>query len=115
MATLATVQDYVTAARVLLNDTDPDYRYSDDDLLLALNLGLLEARKLRADLFLGRTDAVPSFAAVNTTAVDFDPQYRVALLYYIVGYTQLIDEEDTQDARAASFINMFKQALVVLG
>ena len=36
------------------------YRYPDDDLIDALNIGLLEARRLRADLFLPLFDRLGS-------------------------------------------------------
>ena len=47
--TLDTVQDYITDARVLLQDLISPYRYDDPSLLTALNVALLEARRLRAD------------------------------------------------------------------
>lgn len=110
---LDTVADYVTRARVLLEDKVAPYRYPDDDLVQALSLGVLEARRMRPDLFLGRTAALPSFTANNSDAVDIDPMYRTAFLYYVVGHAQLRDAEDTQDARAAVFLNKFISQLQV--
>lgn len=107
MSALDTVAKYVTAARTLLSDTVEPYRYSDGSLVFGLSASLLEARKLRPDLFLGRLDDVPEFTANDSSEVEFDQQYRVALLYYIVGHAQLRDDEDTQDARAATFLNKF--------
>jgi hypothetical protein len=49
--TLETVADYVDDARVLLLDQVQPYRYDDTSLLTALNVALLEGRRLRADLF----------------------------------------------------------------
>jgi hypothetical protein len=115
MAALDTVSDYVTRARVLLNDTVAEYRYPDAAILAAMNLGLLEARRIRPDLFIGRSDAVPEYLVNDSTTVVFDAQYRVPLLYFIVGFTQLSDEEDTQDARAVSFVNKFTTQLAALG
>lgn len=109
MATLDTVENYVDAARVLLQDTVEEFRYPDADLLLALNLSVIEARRIRPDLFFGTT--APSFSAVNSDAVSVDQQYRTAILYYIVGWAQLRDEEDTQDARAVGFLNRFTSLL----
>jgi hypothetical protein len=103
---LNTVADYVAQARVLLQDTLANaYRYSDIELVQSLNLGLIEARRLRADLFLGRD--VPIYAAADATLVDFEDQFRMSLLYYVVGNAQLRDEEDTQDERSVAFINRF--------
>jgi hypothetical protein len=116
MAALATVQDYVTAARMLLQDKSVPYRYSDVDLLFALNTGLVEARKLRPDLFnlSGNCNEVDSYAVVDTTAVTFDAQYRMALVYYICGIAQLRDDESTQDTRAGGFLGMFRSSLITL-
>lgn len=114
MAALATVANFVTTARVLLQDTAVPYRYSDAELVIALSLSMLEARKLRPDLFIGRSAAIPSYTANDTTAVVIDDQYRIPLLYYIVGHAQLRDEEDTQDARAAAFLGKFTAQMLGL-
>lgn len=44
--------------------------------------------------------------------VPIDPQYRMAFVYYLCGNAQLRDEEETQDTRAAFFMQAFKQSLV---
>ena len=107
MAALETVADYVTAARILLQDKVAPYRYEDTELVLALSLAMLEARRLRADLFIGRSAAVPSYTTNNATAVVLDTQYRTAVLYYVIGHAHLRDEEEVTDARAAAFMNKF--------
>jgi hypothetical protein len=71
---------------------------------------MIEARRLRADLFLGR--AVPDYAAADPTPVVIDDQFRMSLLYYVVGNCQLRDEEDTQDERSIAFINRFTAQLL---
>lgn len=106
---LDTVQDYIDRARVLLLDQVEPYRYLTVDLIEALNMGILEARRLRPDLL---TDffraSLPDFSeATIASAVPIDPQYRVAFVYYICGHAQLRDEENTQDTRAAGFLNKF--------
>jgi hypothetical protein len=111
---LATVAEYVVSARTLLNDTVEPYRYPDGDLVLGLSFGLLEARKLRPDLFLGLFGNTPQFTLNNDSEVPIDEQYRVPLLYYIIGHTQLRDEEDTQDARATAFLSKFTSQMVGL-
>jgi hypothetical protein len=114
MASLDTVAKFVTRARVLLQDTlDAPYRYSDTDLVEALNMAFLEARRLRPDLFLD-TVSLPNFSANDSTAVDLDEQYRVAFVYYMVGHIQLQDDEATQDARAGAFLAMFRAQLTSL-
>lgn len=114
-AALETVSEYVAAARILLQDKTVEYRYSDDELVLGLSLAMLEARRLRPDLFMGRSNSVPSYTITDmsdATAVVFDPQYRVALVYYMVGNAQLRDEEDTQDQRSAALLAKFTSQLM---
>lgn len=114
MPALATVQDYVNAARVLLQDQDnAPYRYPDEDLVDALNFSLLDALTLRPDLFL--TGDPQSFTAVDTTPVNIDLRYRTAILYYICGHAQLRDDENTQDTRASGFFAKFTGRLTSLG
>lgn len=106
---LDTVQDFIDRARVLLLDQVEPYRYPTADLVNSLSEGILEARRLRPDLLTSyfRT-SLPDFStAAMSDAVPIDPQYRVAFVYYICGQAQLRDEENTQDSRAAAFLNKF--------
>lgn len=112
---LDVVSDYITEARVLLQDQVSPYRYADSDLVTALNLAMLEARRLRPDLFLAATSAVPTFTANNATAVPMDPMYRVAFVYYIVGNAHLRDEESPEDTRATAFMAAFNKQLTSAG
>ena len=106
---LDTVQDYVTRARKLILDEVEPYRYPDDDLVEALNMAILETRRLRPELLRGFfRDSLPEFSTADMTAqVPLDPQYRVAFVYYICGHAHLRDDEVTQDSRAAAFLNKF--------
>lgn len=110
---LNTVADFVAQARVLLQDTLSNaYRYSDIELVQSLNLGMIEARRIRADLFLGRD--IPIYGAADVTPVVFEDQFRMSLLYYVVGNAQLRDEEDTQDQRSVALITKFTQQLLAV-
>lgn len=115
MPALETVQDYITESRRLLQDRDAAaYRYPDDDLISALNICLLEARRLRPELFLPKFN-VPMFAAADlATPVPMDMMYRNAVVYYIVGRMQLRDDEPTQDQRAAGLLQAFVAKLMSL-
>lgn len=107
---LETVAKYVTAARVLLQDTvNSPYRYPDVDLLNALSEAFPEAKLLRPDLFI--VTPLQDFTAVDSTVVVMDPMYRQALVYYMVGKMQLRDDEEVQDQRAAAFLSMFTAKL----
>jgi hypothetical protein len=109
---LETVQDYINEARIQLQDLVPAYRYDDPSLLTALNITLQMARQMRADLFVfynnGRT---PSYVQNDTTEVPIEPQFRNAILYGMCGHAFARDQEDYQDARATSFLNIMSVTL----
>jgi hypothetical protein len=113
--TLNTVADYMAYARTLLQDTIPPYRYDDPSLITALNLTLLEARRLRSDLFVfnlrvrGQTQ---SFTAVDETYVEMEPQFRLAILHGICAHALERDQEDVQDVRSSSYMALFTAGLV---
>lgn len=114
---LETVQDYITDARVLMQDAVVPYRYDDASLLTGLNLALLEARRLRPDLFLGdltttRLDNVQFFNVVDTTAVEMEPPFRLAILSGLVAHALLRDQEDIQDERTLQMMTFFNGVLI---
>lgn len=117
MPALDTVEQYLTEARRLLLDEVEPYRYPDVDLVDALNIGLLEARRIRPDLFLRKFD-LPFFdtsGTIDTAAkVPIDPMYRSSLIYYICGRAQLRDDESTTDQRAAGFMQKFTAQLLTV-
>lgn len=104
---LDTVADFVKAARALLQDASAPYRYPDEDLVFALNLAMLEARRMRPDLYVLNPTSTVMFVDADDTRVPIDPAYRAAHLYYMCGHVQLRDDDSTQDARAASFMTRF--------
>lgn len=109
---LVQVGEFIAAARVLLQDTAAgSYRYSDADITNALHMGLLEMRRLRPDLFIGRAVNQLNYT-LTTDVVAIDNQYRTALLYYIVGWTSLRDAEEQTDPRAAALMSVFASQLV---
>jgi hypothetical protein len=108
---LATVQALLDEARVLLLDATVPYRYSDAELIRALNIAVLEARRLRPDLFLQSAFALPTYTT-GTDAFAIEPMYRPSFVYYVVGRAQLRDDEATQDARASVLMNKFVAQLL---
>lgn len=107
---LDTVAEYISLARTLLMDeSDSPHRYSDASLVLALNLAIMETKKIRPDLLIGKT--IPNFTAVNSDPVDMDVMYRIPLVYYIIGHAQMRDEEGNQDQRAAGFLGLFRSQM----
>jgi hypothetical protein len=112
MAALDTVGKIIGYVRALLQDTyEPAYRYLDAELIDALNAGLLDARRMRPDLFLYTPTDVPAYSTTSEV-VDIDQQYRLALVYFILGTMQLRDEEDVQDARATAYMLKFTSMLI---
>lgn len=116
---LSTVREMVLTARVLLMDTIEPYRYLTDQLITGLNIGLLEARRLRPDLFLFTPNATPSYLFTDADVgkavpIAIDQMYLSALLYYVVGHAQLRDEEDTSDVRAATMLQSFSAQLLTV-
>jgi hypothetical protein len=113
---LATVADYISSARQLLQDEVVPYRYSDDDIVLSLNLAISEARRVRPELFQDYFfTSLPSYSSASpSTSVDIVEEYRIAFLYYIVGHNQLADQEDTTDARTSMLLGAFRAKLTSL-
>jgi hypothetical protein len=113
--TYNTVAHYVADARTLLQDLVPDHRYDDPSLLTALNAALLEARRIKPELFVYNLEyggQVQSFKVVDDTYVDIEPQFRLAIVHGIIGHALERDQEDYQDQRATAFLALFTQGLV---
>lgn len=113
-ATIETVEDMVDYVRALMQDTVEIYRYENEEILREINNGLLEMRRLRPDLFLTNRAAVPQYDTIDSTEINIDQMYLVALAYYTAGKVQLRDDEDTQDSRAQGFINKFTAQMMVV-
>jgi hypothetical protein len=110
--------DLLKQIRVLLQDTDltgTGYRYSDDELITNINMGMWEMYRARPDIFLGVNFVVPQFTtALLSTVWPLDQQYVPSIIYYAVGLAQMRDDEGTQDARASGFITKFTSTLLSL-
>src|SRR5215471_7890799 len=118
---MPTIGDLFDAARAILNDTSSvagPVRYTDDDLMRALNQGLLEARSRRPDAFLGMglRVAIPFYAAPDDLAAAFplDQIFYPLFVYFVVGWSELREDEFTADARAVVLINRFTTGLIAL-
>jgi predicted HAD superfamily phosphohydrolase len=125
---LKTINDYVCRARGLLQDLVAPYRYSDALLMAGLNLAMGEISRIRPDIVLAdrysqgtsETDQTVPFdelvfdSIVPSDDVPVPPQHRMALLMFMVGYAQLHDNEDVEDARAAALLNKFVAQLLTV-
>lgn len=113
--TYNTVADYIKDARILLQDRIPEFRYSDDSLLTALNVTMLKTRYIRPDFFVFNLDTngqVQHFEAVDATYVNIEPQFRSAIVHGICGHALERDQEDVQDIRATTFLQIFNNQLL---
>ena len=112
-----TVNDAVNEARAILQDvTSQSFRYSTADLIAYLNDALLDARRIRPDLFYGMYDQdVPSFTE-SDLAEEFpiDGMYFTAVVFYMCGTAELRDDEFTQDGRAVSLLQQFSTRLLTV-
>lgn len=95
-------------ARSFLQDMVQPYRFSDDTLLVYLNMGLKDAKRIRPDLFLTIWGPVPTVTTGNlTTPIDVEEQFENAFAMFIVGAAELAIDEFTQDSRAVIMSQRF--------
>lgn len=109
--TLDTVNDYLLDGRVLLQDVIKPYRYGDESLIVALNVSLLEGRRLRPDLFVF-CGGVPTYTKNDGSVVPIEEQFRLAFLHGMVGHALERDQEDVQDARSHAFLTFMSNILI---
>lgn len=113
---LESVSDYIEDARTLLLDRTSPYRYGDISLLVALNLALLDGRRIRPDLFVYKHgNVVPSFSVVDGQRVPIEPQFRKAFVYGMVAHALARDQEDVQDQRSNLFMGVMFSILAGSG
>ena len=120
-----TYQDVVTEARVLLQDTDDtSYRYSDAKLLAIYNRALQALARARPDACydlyssgsLNVPELVESAPGAGQTAwtdnFGLEMQFFPPLVAYIVGVAEIIDDEYSEDGRAALMLQSFKMEIM---
>jgi hypothetical protein len=120
-----TYQNLIDEARVYLQDTDTsDPRYTDTKLIAMLNQGLNALIRIRPDAAydlyddnaLNTPEVVASGAVapqVNVTdTFSLDMQFFNPLIHYTVGMAELVDDEYTEDGRAAMLLQQFQRQVV---
>ena len=115
---LLSVGDLIGQVRTLLQDTDNtsgSYRYSTDSIIMALNQGSADLFRIRPDLYLETGFVVKSYSIGHLDEnIVVEPQYVSPLVFYVVGLVQARDDEQTQDARAAAFLQTFQKAVLTV-
>ncbi len=130
MATTLTYQDLLAEAREILQDVDTDptlQRYSDQTLLNIFNRGLQELYRLRPDAFYDFWDPTTSDFDVPlivstvtpggtlwTTPFGLPMMFYDALCNWVIGTTEAIDDEFSDDSRSTAFRNFFKSQVTSL-
>ena len=102
VAGFTTVGDIITEARAILQDVG-GVRWPDATIYQHLNMGLLESRLIRPDLWRATPDTIPQYTSSDSgSALNFELQYRPALVFYVAGLCELEDDEGNQDDRPAA-------------
>lgn len=107
---MATLQDVIDEARVILQDSAKT-RYTDADLTKICNYAIFEAYRIRPDLNFANIGSAPSALLIGGT-FPLPPQYEPVVSNYIAGRAEIRDDEYSVDGRAAALIGMFKASLV---
>lgn len=113
-------QNLISETREMLQDTDVvDPRYADSTLLNILNRGLQDLSRIRPDitytLFTGNSLEVPEIVesapgagqVIWTDPFGLEMQFYPTMLSYLVGVAEIVDDEYTEDGRAAMFMQAF--------
>lgn len=104
---MKTIQDYITAARFQMQDVQEGaYRFTDDSFVLALSAAFDEAYRVRPDFFVRQSEP-DIIGKPLATEVPVPRGYQMAFLYYMIGWVTMSNQEDTEDARAGTFLNKF--------
>jgi hypothetical protein len=115
-----TYQNIIDEAREILQDTDSEgYRWTTNTLRNKLNRGLQELARLRPDAFydsFATDDIVVPELEDGDLASDLDTpmQFYAPLVYWVTGSAELVEDEFTNDGRAAILLGQFKTMLIGL-
>lgn len=128
MVTYATksLDDVVTEARQIINDTVTPYRWSNDWLISNFNTALRELYRYRPDAFIGNftqgaltNNPIPTYDAETDLAQDpptplpvDDRLFFDALMLFVTGRTELSDDEFADDNRAMTLTTAFRNMLI---
>jgi len=115
---MATIGELVTTARDLLQDNrDPakaPYRHIDEKLCRYLNMALMDAKRLRPDLFLPDISTKEFAFAKTDFAVPFplEYMYQSPFIEYMVGMVSVEEDEYVEEGRAAALLMRFGAKLM---
>lgn len=135
MATTLTYQNLLAEAREILQDVDTDptlQRYPDQTLVNILNRGLQELYRLRPDAFYDQWDpatgdfdvplivipvtppAVQPAGTLWTVVFELPMMFYDPLVNWVIGTTEAVDDEFSDDSRSTAFRTFFKAQVTSL-
>ena len=106
------VSDLVTEVRGLVQDVNSG-RYTDDLIIRGLNNALLRIRYTRPDAFIGNyDDPTPQYTKLQLTeAVQVPEVYFPAIVEFMTAYTQLLEDEFSEEGKVAFLFQRFDRAI----
>jgi hypothetical protein len=112
-----TVGQVISAARGIVQDERPPFRYSTTALAGYVSEAVAEARRVRPDLFLDTLrDPVPVYTEADLSVVVPLPDfYFPQVVNYVAGRCDLREDTFAQDGRAITLLQAYGMALVGSG
>lgn len=112
-----TLDNLVDESRLMLQDRRVPYRYTDSDVVEAINSGFREVKRIRPDLFVdyGAGIPLPSYTTGDlgsAVAFPINEAFFMAVVFYVVGKLQLGDDEFAVDNRAMTLLASFRSLLL---
>lgn len=113
MPNTRTAGEVIADARDILQDQLTPYRYTESQLYRYLSSALLEARRIRPDLFSGSLRAsVPNYAPADVAKIiPIIDTYYPQVVNYVAGRAELRDDSFALDGRASALIAAFGASL----
>ena len=109
-----TIGQIITEVRKILQDTGTlDVRNPDEELYNAFNVVMTELRRMRPDAFHGQTTFTRYTKDDAATALPVEDQFVMPMVSFIVGYTELKNDQFTNDDRAGILLQKFGQQILV--
>lgn len=120
-------QELIGEARDLLQDSASPQRYLDQFLVDQLNRALQDLGRIRPDVFYDLFDAndlnipdviISASPVAGTTEVTWsddvqiERQFYTPLVVYVVGSSEITDDEYTLDNRAGLLLNQFRMSVL---
>jgi hypothetical protein len=117
------IDDAVAEARTLINDSMVPYRYTDQQVVTALNTALRDLYLFRPDAYIGNftsgvlsNNPVPTYVAATDLGQNIafpvdDRLFFSPITFYMAGRIELSDDEFTDNSRAAQLLSMFRNML----